>query len=42
MPVSAVKADHLMAEPFQMASNRDADMAAMPGDENAHATMISP
>ena len=39
--VHAVKADHLMAEALQMASDRDTNVAAMPGDENAHATMIS-
>jgi hypothetical protein len=30
-----------MAEALQMPSDRDTNVAAMPGDENAHATMIS-
>jgi hypothetical protein len=40
--VHAVKAGHLMAEALQMPSDCDTNVAAMPGDENAHATMISP
>ena len=35
--VHAVKADDVMAEALQMASDRDTKVAAMPGDENAHA-----
>jgi len=38
--VSQVKASHLMAKALQMAGHRPTDVAAMPGDENAHATMI--
>jgi hypothetical protein len=30
-----------MAEALQMASDWDTKVAAMPGDENAHAAMIS-
>jgi hypothetical protein len=30
-----------MAEALQMPSDGDTNVAAMPGDENAHATMIS-
>ena len=29
-----------MAEALQMASDRNTNMAAMPGNENAHAAMI--
>ncbi len=40
-PVSQVKAGHLMAKALQMAGHRPADVTAMPGDQNAHAAMIS-
>ena len=39
--VHTVQADHLMAEALQMPSDRHTNMPAMPGDENAHTTMIS-
>lgn len=39
--VSQVKAGNLMAKALQVAGNRPTDVAAMPGDENAHAAMIS-
>ena len=39
--VSQVKASHLMAKALQMAGHRPADVASMPGDEKAHAAMIS-
>jgi len=40
-PVSHVKAGHLMAKALKMAGHRPTDLAAMPGDENAHAAMMS-
>jgi hypothetical protein len=39
--VRAVKPDHLMAEALQMPGDGDTNVAAMPGDEDAHAPMIS-
>jgi hypothetical protein len=39
--VHAVEADYVMTEALQMANDRDTNVAAMPGDEKAHATMIS-
>jgi hypothetical protein len=39
--IHAVKAGYIMAEALQMPSDWDTNVAAVPGDENAHATMIS-
>jgi hypothetical protein len=39
--VHTVKANYLMTAAHQMASYRDTNVAVLPGDENAHASMIS-
>jgi hypothetical protein len=38
--VSAVKAHYVVAEEVQMIGYRDTDVAAMPGDQNAHVNII--
>jgi hypothetical protein len=39
--VNAVKANYLVAEALQMTRYRSANVAAVPGNEDAHATIIS-
>jgi hypothetical protein len=42
LPLDAVETRHLVAALLEEARHRGADMAAMPGDQNAHPAMISP
>jgi hypothetical protein len=42
LPLDAVKAHHLVAALFKEARYRGTDMAALPGDQNAHPSMIPP
>ena len=41
LPLDAVETRHLVAALLEEARYRGADMAAMPGDQNAHPVMIS-